>query len=535
VPSASRWQTTRFVPTRVEFAVIVSGVASMGLEIVAGRQLAPAFGSSVFTWGSVIGVFLAALAVGYWIAGRRAEGRASHGALAAVFVGAGLYVAVLLVAGEPFLGYAGRLPLPPRVAPVVPVTVLFGPPTALLGFVSPYAAELVDARSTGDASGRVYALGTAGSIVGAFATTFFLVPAVGVLGIEFAYGALLAGTALVIAPRDSVYTGAAVVVGIALIGAFWVGGVGVSVGGETVYETDTQYQHLEVVDSGNTRTLYLDGVPHSAMYLDRPDDYVFEYTRYFHLSMLAVDDPEEVDRVLFVGGGGFSGPKRFLSEYNATVDVVEIDPAVVDVAETYFGVRESDRLQIHTMDGRKYLEQTNHTYDVIVLDAYRADRVPYHLTTVEFLDLVHGRLDDDGVVVANIISARDGPQSQFYRAQYRTMDRVFANVYSFPTSETTALQNIELVASNGDRRLTEAEFRERNREREIGIDLSSEADGYRGTVRAGDAPLLRDDYAPVDSLLATQVDMQYVVERTDGNTTVAGGGSVRPPAGTGTG
>jgi spermidine synthase len=512
-----------FVPTRVESTVFVSGVASMGLEIVAGRQLAPAFGSSVFTWGSVIGVFLAALAVGYWVAGRRAEGRASRGALAAVMVGAALYVALLLVLADPFLAYVEELGLPPRVAPVVPVAVLFGPPTALLGFVSPYAAELVDADSTGDASGRVYALGTAGSILGAFATTFLLVPAVGVLGIEFAYGLLLLGTALLVAPRESAYAGAAVIVGIGLVGAFWVSGVGVSVGGATVYETQTQYQHLEVVDSGATRTLYLDGVPHSAMYLDQPDEYVFEYTRYFHLPTLAADDPDEIDRVLFVGGGGFSGPKRFLAESDATVDVVELDPAVVDAAETHFGVRESDRLRVHTMDGRTFLERTNRTYDLVVLDAYRADRVPYHLTTVEFMDLVHSRLDQDGFVVANVISAREGPESQFYRAQYRTVDRVFPTVYSFPTSETGALQNIELVASKRDRRLTESQFRTRNRQRDVGVDLSAEIDHYQGEVRVGDAPLLRDDYAPVDSLLATQVDTRYVVERTDGNRTVADG------------
>ncbi len=509
--------------------MFVSGVASMGLEIVAGRQLAPAFGSSVFTWGSVIGVFLAALAVGYWTAGRRAAGHASRGALAAVLVGAALYVALLLVFAEPFLAYAGALRLPPRFAPVLPVTVLFGPPTVLLGFISPYAAELVEATSTGDASGRVYALGTAGSILGAFATTFLLVPALGVAGIEFAYGLLLVGTALVVGPRQSVQAGAAVLVGVALVAAFALSGVGTSVGGETLHETDTAYQHLEVAESGDTRTLYLDGVPHSAMYLDRPDRYVFEYTRYFHLSMLAVEDPEQVDRVLFVGGGGFSGPKRFLSEYDATVDVVEIDPAVVDAAETYFGVRRSDRLNVHTMDGREFLQETGHTYDVVVLDAYRADRVPYHMTTVEFMDLVGGRLDADGVVVANVISAREGPQSQFYRAQYRTMDRAFPNVYSFPTSESGVLQNIELVASKDARTLSEADFRERNRERDIGIDLSGEIDHYRGSVRAGDAPLLRDDHAPVDSLLASQVDMQYVVERTDENTTVSAAESVRPP------
>ncbi len=523
VPSPLRRSATGFVPTRVEFAVFVSGVASMGLEIVAGRQLAPRFGSSVFTWGSVIGVFLAALALGYWIAGRTAKGRASRGALAAVTVGAALYVGFLLVLADPFLGYVEGLGLPPRFAPILPITFLFGPPTVLLGFISPYAAELVEAESTGDASGRVYAVGTAGSILGAFATTFLLVPALGVAGIEFAFGLLLVGTALVVAPRNSVYTGAAVFVGLALVAGFYASGVGISVGGDTVYQTQTQYQQLEVVDDGNTRTLYLDGVPHSAMYLDQPDEYVFEYTRYFHLSMLAVEDPEEVDRVLFVGGGGFSGPKRFVSEYDATVDVVEIDPAVVDAAEQYFGVRESDRLRIHTTDGREFLERTNHTYDVVVLDAYRADRVPYHLTTAEFMDQIHGRLDEDGVVVANIISAREGPQSQFYRAQYRTMDRVFANAYSFPTSGTSALQNIELVATKSDRRLTESQFRERNRERDIGIDLSREIGHYQGSVVVGDAPLLRDDYAPVDSLLASQVDTEYVVERTDGNATRAEG------------
>ncbi|PSQ58912.1 MAG: spermidine synthase [Halobacteriales archaeon SW_9_67_25] len=462
----------------------------MGLEIVAGRQLAPAFGSSVFTWGSIIGVFLAALALGYWVAGRRAAEHASRSALGAVFVGAALYVAVLLVFAEPFLGYVQGLGLPARFAPILPVAVLFGPPTALLGFVSPYGAELVDAESTGDASGRVYALGTAGSILGAFATTFLLVPALGVLRIELAYGLLLVVTALVLAPRQSRQTGAAVLVSVALVG---------------------------------------DGVPHSAMYLDRPDRYVFEYTRYFHLSMLAVDDPEAVDRVLFVGGGGFSGPKRFLSEYDVTVDVVEIDPAVVDAAETYFGVRESDRLNVHIMDGREYLQKTDHTYDVVVLDAYRADRVPYHVTTVEFMDLVSSRLDADGVVVANVISAREGPQSQFYRSQYHTMDRAFPNVYSFPTSESGVLQNIELVASKNPRTLSQAEFRGRTRERDIGIDLSDEIGNYRGSVRVDDAPLLRDDHAPVDSLLASQVDMQYVVERTDENGSVSAAGSVRPP------
>jgi len=518
VPSRSE-SSDRYVPSRVEVAVFASGVGSMGLEILAGRLLAPTFGNSVFTWGSVIGVFLAALSVGYWVAGRRAAGRASPGALAGLLLGAAVYVAAVIVASEPLIGTLAALPLPARFEPLMPVTLLFGPPTFLLGFISPYAAELVDAKSTGDASGRVYALGTAGSIVGAFGATFLLVPALGIAGVELVCGLVLVVAAALLAPSSSgtgsTRASALVVTGL-LVGAYVFVVVG-PFGGAVIYETETQYQQLRVSEQDDVRTLYLDGTPHSAMDVDDPDRYVFEYTRYFHVLLLMRDDPE-IDRVLFVGGGGFSGPKRFLREYDATVDVVEIDPAVVDTARRYFDVPDSPRLNVHTMDGRRYLRETDRTYDLIVLDAYRADRVPYHLTTTEFMRLASDRLDDDGVLLANLISSTDGADSAFYRAEYRTMQRVFPQVYSFPTAQTAALQNIELVATTDSTRLTRAELRERNRARDIGIDLSAEISNYRATVPVEDAPLLRDGNAPVDSLLADQVDSRYVIARSNETT-----------------
>jgi spermidine synthase len=232
-------------------------------------------------------------------------------------------------------------------------------------------------------------------------------------------------------------------------------------------------------------------------------------------------DHPDVDRVLFIGGGGFSGPKRYAHEYDATVDVVEIDPAVVDAAEQYFDVSESDGMNIYTQDGRVFLQETNRTYDVIVLDAYRADQVPHHLTTVEFMREARSHLSEDGVVVANVISARSGPGSEFYRAQYRTMGEVFPQVYSFPTSTTPSLQNIELVATVDGERVTEAQLRERNRERDIGIDLSGEIDSYRADVEVGDVPILRDDHAPVDRLLRSQAGKRYVVESTNGTATAS--------------
>ena len=494
-----------------ESAVFVSGIASMGLEILAGRMIAPSFGHSVFSWGSIIGVFLAALSAGYALGGRYASRYAGNGSLAVLSALSAVSVALVAVAGDPVLQWFDTLGLPARYAAIAPVTVLFGPMTFLLGVISPFAAEHSGAQSHGSASGRVYAVGTIGSIVGAFGTTFLLVPSFPVGEVALLLALPLVVVAGVLADPEPASVAAVLLAVLAVGGAGAVVVGGDAVGESTLYQTQTAYAELEVTEENGVRTLSIGGVPQSATYTDGREGYVFDYAPYMHLPMLMADD---VDRVLFIGGGGFSGPQRYAAEYpNVTVDAVEIDPAVVDVAERYFGLQESGRLNVHVADGREFLESTDHTYDVIVLDAFRTDQVPLHLTTREFMQTANARLDEDGVLMANIISARAGEGSAFYRAMVKTLDRTYPQVYSFPTQDTTALQNIELVATKDARQLTEADLRARNDRRDIGLDLSAEIGRYRpaSEVPTVDVPLLRDDYAPVDSLLDEQVDKRYVV------------------------
>ena len=519
-----------------ELAVFVSGVASMGLEILAGRMVAPQFGGSIYTWGSIIGVFLAALSLGYWRGGKQAAERATNSKLVVLLLATAAYVALLIVGGDLMLRGASGFPLPPRFASLPAIVLLFGPPTYLLGFISPYAAELMPKEGTGEASGHVYAVGTIGSIVGAFGTTFLLIPALSVDIIGLVFGLLLVGTSLVVLFPDlpGRPTASAIVVSLLLIGSIAVPSVGYSVTGEVVHETQTPYQELRVSDLGGTRTLYLDGQRHSAMDLDQPTRHVFEYTRYFHLPLLMTDEGSwdgtdeshagSVDRVLFVGGGGFTGPRRFLAEYeNVTVDVVEIDPEVIDVSREYFGVEDHPRLNVHNGDGRQFIRETNHTYDLVVMDAYKRDKVPFHLTTVEFMRLARDRLDGDGILFANVISAPSGSASQFYRSEYRTMEAVFPQVYSFPTAGASVVQNIEVVATKNDERLTREELLARNDRRSIGIDLTSEIRTLDSDVETDDVPTLRDDDAPVDALLEPMAGQQYVVTRATVNATGATG------------
>jgi spermidine synthase len=360
-------------------------------------------------------------------------------------------------------------------------------------------------------SGRVYALGTIGSIVGAFATTFVLIPTLSIDQIALIFGLVSVVMAVVLASPNiqrsqAVSSG---FVALLVIGAAGSGLAGINVEGNVVYETQTPYQHLQVTDRGDTRTLLLDGQRHSAMDLTDPQRHVFDYTRYFHLPLLMTDD---VDRVLFIGGGGFTGPKRFVSDYNVTVDVAEIDPEVIDTAKRYFSVEESERLNIYNRGGRQFLQETNRTYDLIVLDAYQKDKVPFELTTREFMELANSHLSADGVLFANLISAPTGPASQFYRAEYKTMARVFPQVYSFPTASGGVVQNIEVVAMKNQPRITEAELLARNSRRNIGIDLEDGIRNYRGPPATADVPVLRDSRAPVDSLLDPMAGQRYVVQ-----------------------
>ncbi|PGF16994.1 spermidine synthase [Natrinema sp. CBA1119] len=508
-------QLSGYRPTKPDVAVFVSGVTSMGLEILAGRIIAPQFGSSIYTWGSIITVFLAALSLGYWQGGKRAE-TASNRRMTWILLGTAAYVAIVVYGSGQLLLSASAMPLPARYASLPAVLILFGPPTYLLGFISPYAAELSEKKGIGEASGHVYALGTIGSIVGAGATTYLLIPTLGIDMIGLLFGLILVGTAFALtlpalSPRPAA---ASVAIALLLVVAAGLGPVAFDHRGDVVYQTQTAYQELEVIDDGDVRTLYLDDARHSAMDLDDPDRHVFEYTRYFHLPMLMVDDPDEVENVLFIGGGGYTGPKDFERKYDVNVDVAELDPAVTQAAKDYFRLEEGENMTAHTEDGRRFLRDTDTTYDLIILDAYQKDQVPIHLTQLGFMELAEERLSDDGVFLANVIASPSGAGSEFYRAQYKTIDEAFASTYSYRTSDTGSVQNIEVVATKADTDFTEAELAERNERRDVGIDLSGEIETSLDEPRTDDVPVLTEDHAPVDSLQASTVGQKYVIEQT---------------------
>jgi spermidine synthase len=488
--------------------VFVSGGVLLALEIVASRVVAPFFGNSVYVWGSLIGVFLGALSLGYYAGGRIATRWPQPGPfLALILAGGAATFPIPHVAGAVLGDIAGR-DLGPRWGPLLGGTALFFVPGVLMATVSPYAVRLKTrtVEGVGNVAGVLYALSTLGSIAGTLLAAFVLISWLGVRSIIQLLGAVEMALAVLgyIWARRAVP--AAVAAGTIAAIALATSSVPPD-GPDVVYARDTVYHRITVSDEGDIRYLRLDRYWQSARDRAAPLQTVFGYTDFLHLPLALIPHPR---RVLFVGMGGGTAPSRFFHDYpDLGIDVVEIDPAVAETARRFFDLPRSPRLSVHVQDGRLWLRRTQDRYDLIVLDAYLIDTIPFHLATREFYAEAAARLAPGGAVAANVIGALRGPESRLFRAIYKTFASVFPAVYVFPVEGDAgeALQNIIIVGTAGPRlgaRTVMARAHQAVAAGRVTI-AGFERDAatlVEQPIDTGGVPLLTDDFAPTDLLAA---------------------------------
>nr|MDP9133995.1 fused MFS/spermidine synthase [Actinomycetota bacterium] len=236
--------------------VFVVGMGSLGAEIAAVRLLAPYFGASTVVWANTIGVVLVALSVGYWLGGRLADRRPElRGLCLVALVASGLLALVPFVA-DPLLDVAvdalDSVSAGAFLGSLVAVLALVAVPVLMLGAVAPYAIRLAvtTLEEAGRVSGRLYAISTAGSLVGTLASSLLLIPLVGTRRTFLVFALAIAVVALpgLWAGRRR-YAAAAVPLAIVALMVLPVGTLKADAGsGRVVYETDTEYQYARVVE-----------------------------------------------------------------------------------------------------------------------------------------------------------------------------------------------------------------------------------------------------------------------------------------------
>jgi spermidine synthase len=427
----------RFVYLHV--TAFAGGLVSLAVELAASSLLRPHFGTANLVWATIIGLIMLYLTAGYFLGGRWADRSPNPATLyqiaawAAFLIGLIPFVAypVLQLAGVSFTTFNAFL----LGGSFVTVLILFSVPVTLLGCVSPFVIRLAmeEVESAGKTAGRVYAISTAGSFLGAFLPDLLLVPLIGtrntfVLLSLFLLLVALIGLAFSNRRRLLLYLWMPVVV--ALL-ALLLRGQPVKAAENAIYETESAYNYIQVVEQADgCRYLLLNegGVYHSVFCPDRlttygPWDY-FLISSYFNPPPYT---PDRVESVAMIGLAGGTTARQFTEVYGPLpIDGIEIDPEVARVGRAYFEMNQPN-LNVIVADGRYALARSERRYTVVVLDAYRLPYIPPHLTTVEFFREVRAHLTDDGVVTINV--GRTPEDYRIVEAMQATLLRVFSSTH----------------------------------------------------------------------------------------------------------
>ncbi len=427
--------------------VFLSGAVVLAIEIVGTRVLGPFYGVSIFLWSALITVTLAALSVGYAVGGRWADRGPRYARLGVILAAAGLWILATIWLKRPVI--AAVEPLGIRGAVLGAATLLFFPPLALLGMVSPFAIRLRAEHlgEVGRTAGNIYAVSTVASVVGALATGFYLVPVLGINRLIATCAALLFA-ASIIAFRGGRSGGRTVAMSLLVpVGLGWLGAVApverVGRPDALIWMEQSPYADLRVLDWEDARYLLIDGGTHTIV--DRQSGHtVFPYAVVLDIPRHMFTRPGDM---LLIGLGGGSVAQDYYRK-GWRVESVEIDAAVVRIAEQFFSVS-LDSAHVHVMDGREFLLTTDHTYDLIVMDAFGSSSIPFHLVTREMFALVKAHLKPGGVVAVNT-ETREW-NDILTRSLAATVGTQFRNVTVLPTSEPpNTLGNVVLLASDRD-------------------------------------------------------------------------------------
>jgi spermidine synthase len=487
------------------FALVVflSSALLMTLELVAARIVAPYVGVSLYTWTSIIGVILAGLSLGNWLGGVWADRGAGERAIGWTLGLASLTcigILLLLTIVAPTLQ---ALELSLLGASFLYVISLFFVPAILLGIITPLLTTLLlkNQQRPGHIVGMMNALAALGSIVGTFVTGYWWIQYVGTRMIVTSTSIILFAMALPFFLKSRAYRelsfvtiAVAAVVSIAFIRD----------GFANPCTKESQYFCIRVVNAdsdvpvGQAKALVLDHLIHGINHRSIPEMLVSPYVQAMdELVAQHFDGRTTSLKYFFAGGGSYTHPRAVRAmDVNAEVTVAEVDPWVTHLVRSEMFV-DTYGMRIMHMDARLALQKlTQEKFDVIVGDVFHDVTVPFHLTTSEYVNLVHNRLTDDGIYVLNVVDVY--PDSTLVKSIYKTLRLTFKHVhlwleavpnqpqrmtYVFSASDTTEPTS-KLVARRGFKRTW----------RRATDDVLSSGINMRHL------PILTDDYVPVDRL-----------------------------------
>ena len=540
---------------KANIIVFIASFCTLVIELVAGRIMAPFVGVSLYTWTSIIGVVLAGISIGAYLGGRIADRYPRSSTLGWLLFLSGL--GAFSISPLTNLVGAAQFQTSLMVRILFITTIVFFVPSCILGMISPVAVKLTlnNLEKTGNVVGKIYAFSTLGSILGTFATGFFLISWMGTRHILFTMGVILILSALVFGdflrrkkslilfflfiflaltlPIVSWHGYAAInrdIVSLPLspiesVKAFYGYAFMPPLDEETFFFKESDYYTIKLkkdtTRSGGDplESLVLDHLVHSYTDLKDPLYLEYEYIRIYEELVRWQAERRKSFKVLFIGGGGYTFPRFIGAKYSkAEIDVAEIDPEVTRVAKRYLGISENTKIRTFNEDARWYVMNCKEkgSYDFIFGDAFNDLSIPYHLTTKEFALQLKALLKPDGFLLANVIDSFK--KGAFMPSYIRTLEEVFGkeNVHLITLSsdyDHIGISTCVVVASS--QKLDMNDFTKAVKGKD-GKEITSHAmpqDRLQQYLQERYSVILTDDYVPVDNLIAPIFEERFGYQR----------------------
>lgn len=479
---------------KLEIIVFLGGAIGMGLELIAARVLSPYVGSSNVVWTSIIGIILVSMSLGYWIGGKSADKDANINQLANILLYAALATSTIPLLETCVVKIIAGIIPNLIIAAILCAIIAFSIPSFILAMISPYAVKIKSKEETeiGSLSGKISSLSTIGSIVGTFLMGFVLIPNIGVSNINISVTIILFIMSIIARENKDKKIIYINIVAICIMMILIVLGKSIFKinNPNIILDTDSQYSRIWVkqiqTEKVTYRTLQVDRGLES--YIDtETGEMGAKYLRYYDLFEYFNKDAKST---LLIGGAAYTYPIHYLQKYNdKTIDVVEIDDKMTQIAVEQFGLNINDRrLKTYSQDGRSYLNYSKNKYDTILMDAFKGTNAPFELTTYEALTNAKSMLNENGVVITNIISALEGDNAKFIQYEYATYKAVFDDVRIFRVADMDVndIQNLILVGIKGDLKMDSSKSEEYSQY------LNMQISDFKT-----DKTIVTDDFAPI--------------------------------------
>ena len=477
--------------------------ASLVVEIVAGRMLAPHVGMSLYTWTSIIAVVLAGFSAGHWWGGRLA-GRRVDRALART--GAALLAAALTTAVAASLLRLVATPLLAAVDhPVWGIAAItmavFFLPSFFAGVPAPVLAHVSVTRAAPDQQGRALGAMFAAGAIGAIAGTLLA----GFLFISWL------GTAVTLAVVTATYVAAGLVLlwlarsptlgAAAVTGAIALALSGLALAAPNPCTVESRYFCIRTVDmsadpDSPVHLMVIDHLGHGMSARDAPTVMFTEHAAMLDkLARRRAPRPDFTS--FFIGGGSYSIPRAFAAHGTGRMVVAEIDPAVTALAARDFWFDPDSVTILHEDARRALLTRPDQRYDVIIGDAFTDVVVPVHLVTREFFELARSRLTEDGTFLMNVIDYED--RLRALGSILRTMREVFPSVevWTQATQPEPGSRMVFVIAAGN----APSDFDEFSAPMPFRMTFGALDDRFATRIARTRGQVLTDDYAPIDRLI----------------------------------